>query len=111
MVGIDNTRVHTAQVTRNFFTHTGLRNLAHFPYSPDIAPSNFYLFRKVKNQLIGRSIQDEKEFSHEVMENMDSISTSELQEVFRNWMKKVESVIETDGEHLSQRTIRLRFGR
>jgi hypothetical protein len=32
---------------------------------------------------------------------LGSISTFELQEVFRNWMKRLESVIEAHGEYVS----------
>jgi hypothetical protein len=46
-----------------------------------------------------RSIQCEKEFLREVMEVLGSISTSELQDVFRNWMKRPEGVIEAHGEY------------
>jgi histone-lysine N-methyltransferase SETMAR len=98
---INNASPHTGQMTRNFFTHNGLPKLIHPPYSPDIAPSTFYLFRKAKNQLIARSIQDEKELLHEVMEILGSIPTSEFQDVFRNWIKRLEGVIETHGECIS----------
>jgi hypothetical protein len=70
-----------------------------------MAPSDFYLFGKVKNQLIGRSVQDEKELLHEVIEIVSSISTSELQGVIRNWMKRLEGVIESHGEYISLGTI------
>jgi hypothetical protein len=65
-----------------------------------MAPSNFYLFGKVKNQLIGRSIQDEKELLHGVMDILGSISNSELQNVFCSWMKRPEGIIETHGERV-----------
>jgi hypothetical protein len=48
--------------------------------------------------LIGRSIQDEKELLHEMMEMLGSVSISELQNVFCNWMKKPEGVIEANGD-------------
>jgi hypothetical protein len=64
-------------------------------------PSNFYFFGKVKNQLIGRSTQDEKDLLPEVMEILGYISISELQDVFRNWMKRPESAIKTRGEYVS----------
>jgi hypothetical protein len=51
--------------------------------------------------LKGRSIQDEEELLHEGMEILNSISTSKLQDVFHNWIKKLEGVIETHGEYAS----------
>jgi histone-lysine N-methyltransferase SETMAR len=101
MFHIDNASPDTPQMIRNFFTRCGLRELDHPSYSPDLAPSDFYLFGKVKDQLIGESIQDEKEFLHEVVELLGSISTFELQNVFRNWIKRLEGVIEIHGQYVS----------
>jgi hypothetical protein len=98
IVHIGNASPQPAQMTRNFFTHNGLRKLAYLLDSSGKAPVEFYLFGKFKNQLIGRSIEDEMELWHEVMEILGSISTSELQAVFRNWMKRLKRVIETQSE-------------
>jgi hypothetical protein len=105
MVQIENAIMQTAQMTRNLLRHNGLRKPAHTPDSPDRAPSDICLFGKVKSQLTGRSNQDEKELLHEMMTILGSVSTSELQDVFRNWMKRLEGAIETHGECVSQRTI------
>jgi hypothetical protein len=104
MVHIDHASSHTAQMIRNCFTDNGLRELVHLPYSPDITPSDCYLFGKGKKQLIDRSIQHKK-LLHEMMEMLDSISTSELQDMFRNWIKRLAGVIETHGEHISSGAI------
>jgi histone-lysine N-methyltransferase SETMAR len=84
MVHIAKASPHTAQMTQNFFVRNGFRKLAHPPYSPDIAPPDFYLFRKVKNELIGKSVQDEHELFLEVSEILRAIPTTELRDVFRN---------------------------
>jgi hypothetical protein len=81
--------------------HNGFRKLAHPPYSPDIAPSDFYLFGKVKNELIGKSIHDEHELFLEVNEILSAIPTTELRDVFRNWIRRLEQVIDTNGEYVS----------
>jgi hypothetical protein len=49
-----------------------------------IAPSDFYLFGKVKNDFIGKFVHDEQELVHEVVEILSAIPTTELQDVFRN---------------------------
>jgi hypothetical protein len=84
MVHIDNASLHTAQMGRNFFTDNGLRKLAHSPCSPDIASSDFSLFGNVKNQLIGRSIQDEKVLLHEVMEILGQSQPLDCRTCFAN---------------------------
>ena len=41
------------QVAMTAATECGLEILSHPPYSPDIAPSDFYLFPKLKSHLRG----------------------------------------------------------
>jgi hypothetical protein len=81
--------------------HNGLHKLLHAPYSPNIAPSDFSLFGKVKNKLIRKSIQDEHELFLEVTEILSAIPTTELRDVFRNWIQRLEQVINTHGEYVS----------
>ena len=40
----DNARPHVAQKTKKFSQNLGWETLAHPPYSPDLAASNFHLF-------------------------------------------------------------------
>jgi len=39
----------------------GFEQLSHPPYSPDLAPSDFYLFRHLKQQLHGTRFFDDDE--------------------------------------------------
>ena len=53
----DNAPVHTAARTRAFMEEKKIQTLGHPPYSPDLAPADFYLFPTVKAALAGDSIQ------------------------------------------------------
>ena len=44
----DNAPAHTSQVAMAAATECGFEILSHSPYSPDMAPSDFYLFQKLK---------------------------------------------------------------
>jgi hypothetical protein len=92
-------------MTQNLFTYSGLSTLVHSPYWPERAPSDFYPFETVKIDLIGQSIQDEKELFYEVMKIISAISISELQEVSHNWMRRLERVIEIDGDRVSNQLL------
>ena len=52
----DNAPAHTSQVAMTAATGCGLEIRPHPPYSPDIAPSDFYLFPKLKSHLRGHSM-------------------------------------------------------
>ncbi|GBP61806.1 Histone-lysine N-methyltransferase SETMAR [Eumeta japonica] len=41
----DNASVHTARVSRQALKDTGFSEIDHPPYSPDLAPSDYFLFQ------------------------------------------------------------------
>ena len=49
----DNAPAHTSQAAMTAATDCGFQVLPHPPYSPDMAPSYFYLFPKLKSNLRG----------------------------------------------------------
>ena len=49
----ENAPAHTSQVALTAATEYGFEVLHHPPYSPDMAPSDFYLFPKLKSNLRG----------------------------------------------------------
>jgi histone-lysine N-methyltransferase SETMAR len=53
VVHADYARTHTAQKCRTFCEENGLRLASHPPYSPDLAPSDFFPFGGVKERLKG----------------------------------------------------------
>ncbi|XP_045459255.1 histone-lysine N-methyltransferase SETMAR-like [Melitaea cinxia] len=44
----DNAPVHTARIARQALRETGFDEVNHPPYSPDLAPSNYFLFKNLK---------------------------------------------------------------
>lgn len=49
----DNARPHIAQPVKNYLERLNWEVLHHPPYSPDIAPSDYYLFRSMQSALSG----------------------------------------------------------
>jgi hypothetical protein len=44
----DNARVHTAAVFSSWFDGHGVQRLKHAPYSPNMAPADYFLLKKAK---------------------------------------------------------------
>ncbi|GFV00161.1 histone-lysine N-methyltransferase SETMAR [Trichonephila clavipes] len=54
----DNARPHTSLVTRQKLLELGWDVLPHPPYSPDLAPSDYFLFRSLQNSLNGKNFNN-----------------------------------------------------
>lgn len=57
----DNAPAHKAAVAMAAIQETGFELLEHPPYSPDLAPSDFYLFPRLKERLRGKKFEDDSE--------------------------------------------------
>lgn len=56
----DNARPHTSLVTRQKLTELNWEVLPHPPYSPDLAPSDYHLFRSLQNSLNGKNFDSDE---------------------------------------------------
>jgi hypothetical protein len=54
----DNARPHTAKLPTQYFNQNRMKSVPHPPYSPDLAPLDFYLFGYVKRCFAGLSFED-----------------------------------------------------
>jgi histone-lysine N-methyltransferase SETMAR len=55
----ENAPVHTAATVQEYLAAKGIKTLRHPPYSPDLAPADFFLFPRVKSELAGLSMNQE----------------------------------------------------
>ena len=56
----DNAAPYTSLATRKKLLRLGWEALLHPPYSPDLASSDYYLFRSLKNSLNGKTFKDDE---------------------------------------------------
>lgn len=70
-----------------------MKRAPHPPYSPDIAPSDFFLFRYIKSKLNGQHFDSVKSLLEEVQEILSEISKDTLKKVFEDWERRLNEVI------------------
>jgi hypothetical protein len=91
MVAADNVSPNTPAKSQQFTARNGTVITAHLPYSPDLAPSDFYLFDHVKGLLKGESL----ETGGNRCRRQGAFWT--LSQVFLESVTSLERNIETDG--------------
>jgi hypothetical protein len=69
-------------VVEQFFIESQLLHVPHPPCSPDLAPSDFWLSRRIKTGLPGQSFARPEELFEGVRECLEGIPTAELTAIF-----------------------------
>ena len=82
----DNAPAHAAVLTRRFLTDNNMTVVPYPPYSPDLAPSDFFLFPKLKMKLKGRRFQTE-EIQAESQAVLNTLRESNFQKCLKNWQR------------------------
>ncbi len=70
----DNARPNVSKITRRKLEELGWQVLAHRPYSPDLTPSNYHLFRSVRDHLSEKHLDDEEQLKSDVEKFVQSHS-------------------------------------
>jgi hypothetical protein len=78
-----------------------MRRIPQPPFSPDLAPSNFYLFGKLKTMLMGSVFENEQELLDGIMRVLDRIPGGELESVFEEWVERLEICIHRVGDYVA----------
>jgi histone-lysine N-methyltransferase SETMAR len=77
-IHLDNCSIHTGRTTEEYIRQHNMTWLQHPPYSPDLAPSHFYLFPTIKEKLKGVQMPGEEDLFYRLQEILNSISSKEL---------------------------------
>ena len=95
----DNAGPHKAKLTTEYLEQQGISLLAHPPYSPDLAPCDFWLFPKIKAGLPGRQFSRVQDLAKAVSSELRSIPSSEYRECFVKWRSRMLRCVEVEGEY------------
>jgi hypothetical protein len=89
-VHADNVRPHTAKVSMDDIVHNSIKRAPHSPSSPDLAPSDFFLFGYVKRKPMGYHAGSADDLFGRVLLILTEIPRGTLNGVFREWMTRLQ---------------------
>jgi histone-lysine N-methyltransferase SETMAR len=97
----DNAPVHTAAMVSNWFDAHSVQRLEHPPYSPDLALADFFLFRKVKEELGGQSL-DQETIKNAWEGVTRSLSVVNFAAAFRSGLEQCKKCVRLGGEFVEK---------
>jgi len=99
MLHHDNAPAHASLLIREFLAKQEMIVVPQPPYSPDLAPADFFLFPNLKSTLKGHRFQTIEEIKENSLQNLRAILQNTFQDAFQNWKKRWERCINSRGEY------------
>jgi len=90
----DNARPHTSNVAMAAIRECGFELIPHPAYSPDLAPSDYYLFGSLKNFLRGQIFNNDNEIKSAIegwfQEKTSDFFLAGIEQLPKRWHKCIE---------------------
>jgi histone-lysine N-methyltransferase SETMAR len=88
------------KITRDYIGLNRMKQAPHPPNSPDLAPSDFFLFGHVKGKLIGYRAEAPSEFLVRIRVILVEIPRETLNAVFLEWMGRLQKCVQVSCEYV-----------
>lgn len=100
LILIDNAPIHKSVQTRSLIENIGFELIPHPPYSPDLAPSDFYLFRNLKSWLKQKRFTTQDDLEAAVLGWFQSKPKTFYEKAIDELKERMSQVIELEGSYL-----------
>ena len=95
----NNAPSHTAVLTHQFLAKNKIAVIPQPPYSPDLAPCDFFLFPKMKLKLKGRRFDTITEIQAETQKVLNILTEKDFQEAFQKWRRRWDRCLHSGGNY------------
>ncbi len=95
----DNAPAHSSQLIVDFLAKKGIPVVRQAPYSPDMAPSDFWLFPKIKQQLKGFRFQSRDDIMQNATDQLKVLSPDEFETCFEQWKHRWVKCVNAQGAY------------
>ena len=86
----DNAPVHNSILVKDYLSKMGIKTVPHPPYSPEIAPCDFWLFPKLKEKLGSCHYETIEEMKEAVMKVIDMLTQEDFHGAFQKLFQPEE---------------------
>lgn len=98
----DNAPIHTSALSATTIQDCGFKTLPHPPYSPDLAPSDFYLFNSLKQTLRGRHFITKKVLKTAVTESLSKKPVIFFNKAFYELAVRWQKCVDVNGDYFEK---------
>lgn len=95
----DNAPCHKSMLVTTWMADRGMKPVQHPPYSPDLAPCDFFLFPRMKDRLRGIRFQSTEEMKKASENYLKGLQKKDFEEVFQDWKRRMEKCIDAGGNY------------
>ncbi len=95
----DNAPAHAAIRVRQFLAQRSVTVIDHPPYSPDLAPADFFLFPRLKIALKGTRFEDLDDIQESVTTTLQTIPAEAFSGSFHKLFERCQRCIEREGDY------------
>jgi len=95
----DNAPAQTAYSIQVFLASHGIPVIQQPPYSPEMAPCDFWLFPQLKTVLKGKRFEDIDTIKKNVMSTLNTIPKDSFQKCFQQWQDHWKQCVSSQGEY------------
>jgi histone-lysine N-methyltransferase SETMAR len=96
----DNARPHIAKSTREKLLKLGWVTIPHPPYSPDLAPTDYHLFRSLSNHLREKKFDDESSLKTDLTDFFSQKSLDFYERGIFSLPERWRQVVDSDGAYI-----------
>lgn len=98
----DNAPAHSVRVAKEVLREFRWEVLPHPPYSPDLAPSDFFLFPKLKEMLKGTHFSDVEEAKNTANTWLQTSPSTFFRDSLRSWKHRLEKCLDLNGNYVEK---------
>ena len=102
---MNNAPPHRASILSNFINKKNIELLPDAPYSPGMAPCDFFLFPEIKNNMRGIRYYYRNKVRKALTDQLKRVSKDGFDHVYRQLFLQWEKCIKADGRYFEKETL------